>query len=285
MAAKRLNMQDEAEKKSQAAVHPMPTTRQQQDERQHGEEKEDQAVLAGETAPRVQADPIAPEPKRPWVTKSLSAGRKLFAHADTLQQRISVAASRFADLDNDGDEDEEKEQKTEERPPPAATIDISSSDEVGVPVQAVISEEEKAELHLVQGKPPKIKPTPQLVALKQRERAALAVNTFTLRQLRGSAIRHTEQSLEEITDFAGIEKRLGLRQVVTPASGNCMAMALVQAVADQDLATSKQQLEGLTAIIKRGIGWTGQLNFLGQFDDFARKATLINVQRGWDGRS
>lgn len=70
--------------------------------------------------------------------------------------------------------------------------------------------------------------------------------------------------------------------MVTPESGNCMAMALAQAVTDLDLAALPGKLENVTAIIIRGVGWSGQLNFLDQFNRFTRKTTLINVERGWE---
>jgi len=55
-----------------------------------------------------------------------------------------------------------------------------------------------------------------------------------------------------------------------------------QAVTDVDLAQLTGELEAITAVIKRGIGWAGQLNYLEQFNHFVRKTTLINVQRDWE---
>lgn len=60
-------------------------------------------------------------------------------------------------------------------------------------------------------------------------------------------------------------------------------MALAQAVADHNLAAFDDKLEEMTAAIKRGIRWSGLLNYREQFDHFTRMTTLINVGRGWDG--
>ena len=61
-----------------------------------------------------------------------------------------------------------------------------------------------------------------------------------------------------------------------------MAVSLVQAVDDHDMAALDDNLETITARIKRGIHRKGQLNFGKQFDHYVRTTTLINVLRGWD---
>ena len=45
---------------------------------------------------------------------------------------------------------------------------------------------------------------------------------------------------------------LGLREVVTPATVNCLAMAVMQGVTGKDLAEPTSQLEQLTATLKPG---------------------------------
>jgi hypothetical protein len=84
-------------------------------------------------------------------------------------------------------------------------------------------------------------------------------------------------------NFDDIETGLGLREVATPASGNCMAMALAQAEADQSLAAYDSELEEITAAIKREICWSAQLNLNEQFNHYTRQTTLVNMERGWMG--
>uniref|UniRef100_A0AAV1TYS0 Uncharacterized protein n=1 Tax=Peronospora matthiolae TaxID=2874970 RepID=A0AAV1TYS0_9STRA len=50
-----------------------------------------------------------------------------------------------------------------------------------------------------------------------------------------------------------MEMQLGLRAVVTPATGNCFAMSIVQAAMDANLDDPGRSLEHLTAYLKRGI--------------------------------
>ena len=52
-------------------------------------------------------------------------------------------------------------------------------------------------------------------------------------------------------------KSLGLREVVTPVTGNCLAMAVVQGVTGKDLAEPTSPLEQLTKIFKTGIKEVG----------------------------
>lgn len=71
---------------------------------------------------------IPPDPKKKWITTPLRNGRKLYAHAAALQQKLSVTQSRFAALD-----DEEVKESVEASPVSAEqagnlTIVISSGD-------------------------------------------------------------------------------------------------------------------------------------------------------------
>ena len=53
---------------------------------------------------------------------------------------------------------------------------------------------------------------------------------------------------------------VGLREVGTPANGNCLAIALVQAFAESASAAPTMDQELLTASIKRGIKSIGLLS-------------------------
>ncbi|CAH0516254.1 unnamed protein product [Peronospora belbahrii] len=53
--------------------------------------------------------------------------------------------------------------------------------------------------------------------------------------------------------FAAAMDSLGLREVATPASGNCFAMAIVQGATNKDLAEPTSKLKQLTATLKTGV--------------------------------
>ncbi|KAE8915452.1 hypothetical protein PF003_g616 [Phytophthora fragariae] len=279
-AARRLKLQMAAENKSQAAVQPAPAQAQQpgQGEEQQGDQKSPEGVDGSFEHPEV-----APKPKQKWIATPLSRGRTLYAHPKTLKQRGLQLSSRYAELDDADGNDDEEESKTEDKPPAQPVIEISSDDGLNMPVKPTITTEAKEALHLVKAKPPKLPETPQLVALKQRERDVIAAAAATFADKRGPGLQVSAAPVDGIKSFPEIEELLGIRSVVTPSSGNCMAMALAQAVADHNLAAFDDELEEMTAAIKRGIRWSGQLNYREQFDHFTRMTTLINVERGWDG--
>ncbi|KAE8887586.1 hypothetical protein PF003_g28476 [Phytophthora fragariae] len=226
--------------------------------------------------------PPEPKPPRKWVTVPQAHGRKLYAHQATLQQRQVGAPSRFAELFDDSEDDENQEEK---RPVPQhqSVVEISSGDETEVNKPAPITAEAKKLLHLITAKPPKQIDSPQLVALKQRERDEIQLALATTADFKGPRLPETRDTGKGITSFAEIEELLGMREVTTPSTGNCMAMALAQAIADHDLAAHGECLESLTTSLKRGIKWTALLNCTEQFNHFARTTTLINVGRGWEG--
>ncbi|KAE8876604.1 hypothetical protein PF005_g16574 [Phytophthora fragariae] len=182
-----------------------------------------------------------------------------------------------------GDKNTSQEGKSEERPPQPGVIEISSDDELEDKEPVPITAAEKAKLHLVKAKPPKKTPTPQLVALKQRERQALQRANANGPAIDGVLTPLPELTGKRLSDFSSIQKSLQLQPMSTPPSGNCMAIALVQAVVDDNLDRQDARLEEMTKIIKRGIRWAGQLGMATQFDHFVRTSILVNVCRGWLG--
>ena len=73
---------------------------------------------------------------------------------------------------------------------------------------------------------------------------------------------------------------LGLREVVTPATGNCMAMAAAQAYVDADMHVNSNALERITASIKRGIKFTVLLHLEHNYAHDVRVQALRDVGRG-----
>jgi hypothetical protein len=186
---------------------------------------------------------------------------------------------------DDNPETSEQEGKSEERPPQHEVINVSSGDEGEIQKPPQITKEEFARLHIRKSKPPKLNDTPQLVTLKQRERNAIAVAVMEVQEEPVQPIECEQLEVDDIDSFQNIERLLGISEVATPASGNCMAMALAQAEADNSLADNDAALETITAALKRGICWTAQLYLNEQFNHYTRRATLISVERGWMGMS
>ncbi|CAI5705830.1 unnamed protein product [Peronospora effusa] len=81
--------------------------------------------------------------------------------------------------------------------------------------------------------------------------------------------------------FAAAIESLGLREVVTPASGNCLAMAVVQGATGADLAEPTSKLKQLTATLKLGDKEVGLLNLEDRIPHDIRVHILQNVNRAW----
>ena len=94
-------------------------------------------------------------------------------------------------------------------------------------------------------------PFPQLVTLKQRERAAiLAVEQVsTLGRSTLLPVLTGAQDIEHDTALVLVEAALGIRPLTTPSTGNCMAKAVAQACLDQNLAAHNTILKATTASI------------------------------------
>ncbi|KAE9067300.1 hypothetical protein PF007_g28125 [Phytophthora fragariae] len=247
-AAKRLQLQAEAESRAHEAVLPAESGHQRAQEVRTP--AQGMTTAEGREPRTVKSDhhEVAPEPKQKWIAMPLPRGRTLYAHPATLKQNGIRISSRYAELVEEDEEDNAGESKLEEKPPAQPVIDVSSGDEQPEVPRPKISAAAKAKLHL-KGKMLTVQTTPA----------------------------------QDLITFPDIEQALGLRQVATPSTGNCMAMARAQATADHNLAAFDENLEKITAAIKRGIHWTGQLNYSEQFDHFTRTTTLVNVNRGWEG--
>ncbi|KAI9993677.1 hypothetical protein PInf_015974 [Phytophthora infestans] len=130
-ATKRLEIQKEEQKVAQAALspslpatHPVTTITQSE------------AGIDGPTGPAQSVshsteEHVPPVPKKKWVAVPLRNGRKLYAHAAPLQQKLQVDRSRYDVLAGDDEEDDET---APELPGPAspssAPIKIQSDDEL-----------------------------------------------------------------------------------------------------------------------------------------------------------
>ncbi|RQM17332.1 hypothetical protein DD237_001114 [Peronospora effusa] len=139
----------------------------------------------------------------------------------------------------------------------------------------VLTQTEMSQLRILKKNPPPILAEPQLMGLLQRERSHLL--GLIAPQPLVKLIQPFHTAFRAVDDTAG---QLQLRAVTTPATGNCMAMAIVQALCYTDLAAQDTQLAAATGSLKRGIKHAGQLHLGKQFPHDTRIATLIALQRG-----
>uniref|UniRef100_A0AAV1TTD2 Uncharacterized protein n=1 Tax=Peronospora matthiolae TaxID=2874970 RepID=A0AAV1TTD2_9STRA len=261
IAAQRIRLQDQADTISAQAVQPssimVPTLAV---DRVNSDGRDGRIVAASgigglSTAQPDQSGqtPLAkpkPKPRPQWVTVSIPQGRKAFSATKTLSSRqpdTSVAEALAA---------------------------VRHSD------KATYS---TVQLRLIMKTPPKLPLTPQLVALKQKERTELLRN---IAQVEGYCGSRVLPRLPDGVDLGSgsydiIQQQLDILPVQTPANGNCLAMVLVQALANNGLRHRDKILLSATSSLKRGIKYTGQMHMMDQFSHHARVTTLVNVARGW----
>lgn len=281
----RLKVKEEAYRQEEAALEPVAPPKQ---ELRTTEQTKVAADVGQHSQPNASfAPPQSARAARTtgtqWTKVSLARGRTLYAHPAALQRKGIKVTTHYSELFDADDEDPAEEEKSEEHPPARDVVELSSGSEQGLKPKPVITAAAKAKLHLVKTQLPKLPETFQLIALKQRQHGVIGNILQELRDSHGSRLPLHPDSLDEAATFEQIESSLGMKEVSTPASGNCMAMAISQALADQNLAAKPATMEQLTAAIKRGICWAGQLNCMEQFDHFTRTTTLVNKGRRWEG--
>ncbi|TDH68428.1 uncharacterized protein CCR75_003568 [Bremia lactucae] len=139
----------------------------------------------------------------------------------------------------------------------------------------------EVQLRNLQSLPPQVPSTPQLVALKPKERAearSILQEADSLKEQLMDMPAETE--LASVTEYS-IQQVLRLRHVATPAPGNCLALAVVQELANDDLAQVETILNRAAPCVKREFKYTGPLDMTDQFDHAERLKTLVNVRQGW----
>ncbi|KAE9211855.1 hypothetical protein PF005_g10841 [Phytophthora fragariae] len=206
----------------------------------------------------------------------------------TFQQKTGQTHGAFQALAEDSDADED-EAESEDKQQPAAVqpdgiIEISSgeasaTDDPQTPTQ-IAHDETTKKASEVRGAAPNWT-TPVLMTKKRQERATLLaqkqrvnVAKYELLPL-GSTSTADPQSVQEF------EEELGVREVATPTTGNCMTMAVAQAYADAALEGSDEPLSQLTASIKRGVKYAGLLHLEDQLVHDLRQNALAHVRRNW----
>lgn len=296
MAARRLLIQEEAETAAEAAVMPPP--------------KRETAGVSPAPSPtastNVSSAPldeqgkkfehIQPRPKpmeeQPWLTRLSKKGRSRPKAFRTIPSKpSSIVRDQHA-----VDEDETQQQAAGEpkslrestdifTPVTDLTAAIEAVEQLGEqpPHSTITSEElQRKTSGLARGSVP-VLPVPVIMTLKRNERKSFShLAKGTNRQLT-VALPIGARSVKPPETLAEMEHQLGLRSVVTPATGNCLAMAIAQAAVDATLDDPDRSLELLTACLKRGIKYTGLLNLEDQMAHDHRVHLLENVWRGWTG--
>ena len=123
--------------------------------------------------------------------------------------------------------------------------------------------------------------TPVFMTLKGQERDQCLSLASTLGAGTKCSLSLKPRPLIDPTDIRSLGRILGLREAVTPATGNCMAMAVAQAFADADLTGGSTNLERMTASIKRGVALAGLLHLEDNYCHDVRVQTFHNVEPGW----
>lgn len=142
---------------------------------------------------------------------------------------------------------------------------------------------ELAKLRILVKNPPPNPASPQLLVLKQKERSHLLQLTASSQLDWQPCVKLPKSDVKEFRSAEDMESKLRLTAVTTPATGNCMEMAIVQALCDSDLAAQDMKLAEATGSLKRGIKYSGQMHLAEEFPQNTRVATLIGVQHGWEG--
>lgn len=143
------------------------------------------------------------------------------------------------------------------------TVDLSTAVEAEVMGQArsspLTSEENLRKTAGQQRGTAPVTTVPVLLTLKYHERTALRKQLARTQNQLAAALPMGARSTTIPANLADLENQIGVRSVVTPATGNCLAMSIAQAVADANLEAPDHTLELVTASIKRGIKYTGLL--------------------------
>ena len=228
---------------------------------------------------------LQPEPRepQPWITHRAQKGRSLQRRAnktltsigkDTPRALVSEASGKHptptprtaplpAELSSEG-------------VPSVVTGDTVS------PAQPLLlpAEEQIRVAGLARGQPPQVQG--HLLLSRQTKSRATLSKLMQASYAGPSEVAPPGPMLTQVPQtFAEALNSLGMREVVTPASGNCLAMAIVQGATGQDLAEQTSKLGQLTATLKTGIKEVGLLNIEDRIPHDIRVTILQNVNRAW----
>ena len=137
------------------------------------------------------------------------------------------------------------------------------------------------QLRIFKSTPPQVPSAPQLVALKQQESASVERLLQGAGSLKGHRLESPEVDKLASSLKDSILRALRLKHVYTPATGNCLVLSVVQALANDDMCSMEEVLLRSASGMQRGLKYTGQLHMTDQFEYAERFKILVNVRRGW----
>uniref|UniRef100_A0AAV1VDT6 Uncharacterized protein n=1 Tax=Peronospora matthiolae TaxID=2874970 RepID=A0AAV1VDT6_9STRA len=294
MARKRLQLQRAADEAAQAAVpaaigtappRPPPTVEPQRTGVPIQPVYTAIAMQAGFSDPKPK-----PRPEQPWLKRPLRSGRRLWPSRKPPVSTESLSSGGFHVLQDMGPELEQNSAGSAQAPSTDGVTDDSPITSEPHPNMApdvararprLSSEDRVRQKDFKQRGPAPEISGPTLLAKQRLERKTC--KRLVKQQQKGRCTSIPMDPRPETGPFHlnDLKRILGLREVPTPATGNCLAMAIAQAVADSALDAPLTVLEPLTASIKRVIKYAELLNLEGQRPHDLRVNTLKNVGRGW----
>uniref|UniRef100_A0AAV1UVR5 Uncharacterized protein n=1 Tax=Peronospora matthiolae TaxID=2874970 RepID=A0AAV1UVR5_9STRA len=278
MASKRLQIQRAADEAAQAAVtpaavgtappRPPPTVEPQRTGVPIQPVYTAFAMQAGSSDPKPK-----PRPEQPWLTRPLRSGRRLWPSRKPPVSTESPGSGCFHVLIDMGPELELNSAGSAQAPSTDGVTDDSPITSEPPPNMAPdvararprLSSEDRVRQKdsKRRGAAPEIS-RPTLLAKQRLERKTC--ERLVKQQQKGRCTPIPMDPRPETGPFHlnDLKRILGLREVPTPATENCLVMAIAQAVADSALDAPLTVVEPLTVSVKRGIKYAGLLNLEGQ---------------------
>ena len=226
----------------------------------------------------------APKPplERPWITKPVRGSNNPWTSRQPVRSPTQLSSGRFSVLSSTGRMDNPS---TGSAPEPLATnlTDADGPERVHTtrpPLRLSTQEHTRRNQALSRGKA-QTRSSPLLLTLKSQERATCLKLLSRMHDKQKHAISLPPRPIDVPTDLKALIPLLGLQEAITPVTGNCLAMAVAQALADAALDGPNDQLERLTAIIKNGVLYTGLLHLEEHYAHDLRVNALFKAQRGW----
>ena len=265
MASRRLELQQSAEVAAQAAVTPavsdVPPRRPPVPVHQSTRTLV-QPVYTDNTS-NVGPPPPAPRtrPAQPWLTRPLRGGRRLGFSSKSLAANTGSTSGGFhvlQDLEDDSEDsvpDPVTEHATDESSE-GTDLSLSPTPDSAVPHQSLDTRTRHREA-THRGKAPVLS-GPTLLPKQRRERNSCARLVSRIPTERHNAIPMEPRPEVEPLRETDLFQILGIREALTPATGNCLATVVAQSVADSALDVPTKDLDLLTASIKRASNSLGR---------------------------
>uniref|UniRef100_A0AAV1SZ66 Uncharacterized protein n=1 Tax=Peronospora matthiolae TaxID=2874970 RepID=A0AAV1SZ66_9STRA len=227
-----------------------------------------------------------PPPEQPWMRRPLRGGRRPWPPVQPSPPQLNVSSGSYHVLQEVGRAEEgpsspfegsvasaPPQPGTGGSPTPAFSARLSHS-------RLLPEDRARKQAAGIRG-PAVVTAGPALLTQHRRERLTCEKLLKLLPNRQYHSIPMDPKPPAEPIHMGELVSILGLREINTPANGNCLAIALAQAVAESALTAPTKDQELLTACIKRGITCTGLLNLEDQLPHDLRVQALKNVGRGW----